>query len=41
MKEINYEFRKRYSIVHRDDRRDYMKKCPDGDLPSGHKYDDQ
>jgi len=30
MKEINYEFRKRYSIVHRDDRRDYMKKCPDG-----------
>ena len=30
MKEINYEFRKRYSIVHRDDRRDYSKKCPDG-----------
>lgn len=30
MKEINYEFRKRYSIVHRDDRRDYAKKCPDG-----------
>ena len=30
MKEINYEFRKRYSIVHRDDRRDYLKKCPDG-----------
>ncbi len=30
MKEINYEFRKRYSIVHRDDRRDYTKKCPQG-----------
>ncbi|MBQ8416542.1 MAG: hypothetical protein IJX13_06580, partial [Clostridia bacterium] len=30
MKEINYEFRKRFSIVHRDDRRDYSKKCPDG-----------
>ena len=30
MKEINYEFRKRYSIVHRDDRLDFAKKCPDG-----------
>ena len=30
MKEINYEFRKRYSIVHRDDRRDYTKQCPAG-----------
>ena len=30
MKEINYEFRKRYSIVHRDDRRDISKKCPEG-----------
>ncbi|MBE6589898.1 MAG: hypothetical protein E7643_06945 [Ruminococcaceae bacterium] len=30
MKEINYEFRKRYSIVHRDDRRDYSKQCPEG-----------
>ena len=30
MKEINYEFRKRYSIVHRDDRRDVTKKCPEG-----------
>lgn len=28
MKEINYEFRKRFSIVHRTDRRDFDKKCP-------------
>ncbi len=32
MKEINYEFRKRYSIVHRDDRRDYAKVCPEGQV---------
>ena len=32
MKEINYEFRKRYSIVHRDDRRDYTKVCPAGQV---------
>ncbi len=32
MKELNYEFRKRYSIVHREDRRDYTKKCPEGQI---------
>ena len=30
MKEINYEFRQRFSIVHRPDRRDFEKKCPEG-----------
>ena len=30
MKEINYEFRKRFSIVHRSDRRDMEKVCPAG-----------
>ena len=30
MKEINYEFRQRFSIVHRNDRRDMEKKCPSG-----------
>ncbi|MBR2431967.1 MAG: hypothetical protein IKB23_03535, partial [Clostridia bacterium] len=30
MSEINYEFRKRYSIVHKPDRRDMDKKCPKG-----------
>ena len=29
MKEINYEFRKRFSVVHRTDRRDFEKKCPE------------
>ena len=29
MPEINYEFRKRFSIVHRTDRRDFQKKCPE------------
>ena len=29
-KEINYEFRKRFSIVHRSDRRDLEKICPKG-----------
>ena len=29
-KEINYVFRKRFSIVHRSDRRDFDKKCPNG-----------
>lgn len=32
MKEINYEFRKRYSIVHRNDRRDFSKTCPAGSV---------
>ncbi len=30
MKEINYEFRKRFSVIHREDRRDFDKKCPRG-----------
>ena len=30
MKEINYQFRQRFSIVHRSDRRDLEKTCPDG-----------
>ena len=30
MKEINYEFRKRYSVVHKPERRDTEKKCPKG-----------
>ena len=30
MKEINYQFRQRFSIVHRSDRRDFDKNCPDG-----------
>ena len=29
-KEINYEFRQRFSVVHRPDRRDFDKKCPEG-----------
>ncbi len=29
-KEINYEFRKRYSVVHKPNRRDTDKKCPKG-----------
>lgn len=29
MKELNYEFRKRFSVVHRTDRRDFDKKCPE------------
>ena len=29
MKELNYEFGKRFSIVHRADRRDFDKKCPE------------
>ena len=32
MKEINYQFRQRFSIVHRTDRRDMEKKCPDGSI---------
>ena len=28
MKEINYQFRQRFSVVHRPDRRDFDKKCP-------------
>ena len=32
IKEINYDFRKRYSIVHRDDRRDPLKTCPEGHI---------
>ncbi len=30
MSEINYEFRKRFSIVHKPQRRDVEKKCPEG-----------
>ena len=30
MKEINYQFRQRFSIVHKSDRRDTEKKCPKG-----------
>ncbi|MBR5140625.1 MAG: hypothetical protein IKV16_06165, partial [Clostridia bacterium] len=30
MKEINYQFRQRFSIVHKNDRRDMEKKCPCG-----------
>ena len=30
MKEINYQFRQRFSVVHRNDRRDFEKKCPAG-----------
>jgi len=30
MPEINYQFRQRFSIVHRADRRDMDKKCPEG-----------
>ena len=30
MKEINYQFRQRFSVVHRTDRRDFDKKCPKG-----------
>ena len=30
MKEINYQFRQRFSVVHRPDRRDLEKKCPNG-----------
>ncbi len=30
MPEINYEFRKRYSVVHKPNRRDESKKCPSG-----------
>ncbi len=30
MKELNYQFRQRFSVVHRTDRRDYDKKCPEG-----------
>ena len=30
MKEINYQFRQRFSVVHRPDRRDFDKKCPSG-----------
>ena len=30
MKEINYQFRQRFSVVHRPDRRDINKKCPKG-----------
>ena len=29
MAEINYEFRKRYSVVHKPNRRDTEKKCPE------------
>ena len=29
MAEINYEFRKRYSVVHKPNRRDENKKCPE------------
>ena len=28
-KEINYQFRERFSIVHREDRRDFWRSCPD------------
>ena len=30
MSEINYEFRERYSIIHKPNRRDENKKCPSG-----------
>ena len=30
MKEINYQFRERFSVVHKDNRRDFDKACPDG-----------
>ena len=30
MAEINYEFRKRYSVVHKPNRRDSEKACPKG-----------
>ena len=30
MKEINYQFRQRFSVVHKPDRRDTDKKCPEG-----------
>ena len=30
MAEINYEFRKRYAVVHKPNRRDENKKCPKG-----------
>ena len=30
MKEINYQFRQRFSVVHRTDRRDFDKRCPSG-----------
>ena len=30
MKEINYQFRQRFSVVHDPNRRDIKKKCPDG-----------
>ena len=32
MKEINYQFRQRFSVVHRTDRRDMDKKCPEGSV---------
>ena len=30
MKEINYQFRQRFSVVHQPNRRDMDKKCPKG-----------
>ena len=35
MAEINYEFRKRYSVVHKPGRRDESKTCPAGSVEVG------